>query len=375
MEEKPVVRIGIIGYGMMGKVHSYGYAVAPLLYDLPVRPVVVSISGRNIDGVAKAAEAYKIPHWSTDWRELINNPEIDLIDICTPPSTHSEIAIAAAKAGKAIICEKPLALNYEDSAAAASAVALAEVPNAVGFNYRRLPAVSLMKKMIDQGDIGEIILWRCIWLTDEFSDPSTPFDWRFDRSIGGTTIADLGCHVIDLALWMVGDIDRVNAHSTTFTKHRSSPEGPKEVTVDEASSLFFKFKSGASGTLEVGRIGVRQPCDMRVEINGTKGTLIFDYAKLNELLFGSNDEDPSTYGMKKIRAEHSSHPYAAHWWPIGQGVGYGSSFVNQVADWLGNWPNGKWEPDFAQGARVQAVVEAAEISAATEQWVSVTKID
>ena len=247
----------------------------------------------------------------------------------------------------------------------------AKVPNAIGFNYRRLPAVSLMKKMIDDGDIGEVILWRCTWLTDEFADPATPFDWRFDRKIGGSTIADLGCHVIDLALWMVGDINRVNAHSTTFTKFRSSPEGPKEVTVDEASSLFLDFASGASGTLEVGRVGVRRPCDMLIEINGTKGTLIFDYSNLNELKFGSSNEDIETYGMKTIRAEHASHPFSAHWWPIGQGVGYGSSFVNQIANWFETWPKGDWSPDFAQGARVQAVVEAGEISAKTEKWVSV----
>jgi len=371
LANKPIVNVGIVGYGMMGKAHSYGYRVAPMLYQLPVDINVVAIAGRDAKGVENAANNYQIPRWTTRWQDLVEDPNIDVIDICTPPLTHSEIAIAAAKAGKAIICEKPLAITYAEAAAAAKAVADAKVPNAIGFNYRRLPAVSLMKKMIDDGDIGEVILWRCTWLTDEFADPATPFDWRFDRKIGGSTIADLGCHVIDLALWMVGNINRVNAHSTTFTKFRSSPEGPKEVTVDEASSLFLDFASGASGTLEVGRVGVRRPCDMLIEINGTKGTLIFDYSNLNELKFGSSNEDIETYGMKTIRAEHASHPFSAHWWPIGQGVGYGSSFVNQIANWFETWPKGDWSPDFAQGARVQAVVEAGEISAKTEKWVSV----
>jgi len=368
MNHKPTVNIGIVGYGMMGKAHSYGYRVAPILYQLPVNLNVVAIAGRDGNKLEIAADNYQIPRHTTRWLDLVEDPNIHVIDICTPPLTHAEIAIAAAKARKAVICEKPLAITYQEAAAAEKAVRTSGVLNAVGFNYRRLPAVTLMRNMIRSGEIGEVILWRCTWLTDEFADPSIPFDWRFDRKVGGSTIADLGCHMIDLALWMVGDIQRVNAHSTTFTKFRSSTEGQKEVTVDEASSIFMKFTSGASGTLEVGRVGVRRPCDMVIEINGTKGTLIFDYSNLNELKFGTSFENNKIYGMKLIRAEHISHPYSAHWWPIGQGVGYGSSFVNQISDWFGNWPNGKWDPDFAQGARVQAVVQAAENSAISERW-------
>lgn len=371
MGEKQDVNIGIIGYGMMGKAHSYGYRVAPMLFQLPVNLNVVAIAGRNREKLEQAASNYQIPRATTRWQDLIEDPNIHVIDICTPPLTHAEIAIAAAKAGKAVICEKPLAITLAEAVAAKNAVEGAKVPNAIGFNYRRLPAVSLMRQMVANGDIGEVVLWRCTWMTDEFADPSIPFDWRFDRNIGGSTIADLGCHMIDLALWMVGDITRVNAHSTTYTKFRSSPNGPKEVTVDEASSLFFKFKSGASGTLEVGRMGVRRPCDMVVEINGTKGTLIFDYSNLNELKFGSAEETNEQYGMKTIRAEHVSHPFSAHWWPIGQGVGYGSSFVNQISDWFSSWPKADWSPDFSQGAKVQAVVQAGEESAQTELWVSV----
>jgi predicted dehydrogenase len=371
MEE---VRVGIVGYGMMGKAHSYGYRVAPMLYALPVRPVVAAISGRNAAAVESAARAYEIPSWTTDWRALVDDPTIAIIDICTPPGTHAEIAIAAADAGKAILCEKPLAASYTDAASAADAVTTAGVLNAVGFNYRRLPALALMQRMIKDGMVGDVLLWRANWMSDEFADPTIPFDWRFDRSMGGTSIADLGCHLFDMALWMVGDVDRVSAQSSTFTRQRSTSEGMRDVTVDEASSALLRFNSGAAGTLEVGRTAVRRPCDMTVEVNGTHGTLVFDYARLNELRFGSDEEDAQLYGMRTIRAEHATHPYAAHWWPIGQGVGYGASFVNQVAELFGSWPDGPWSPDFRHGQRVQAICEATERSAHLQEWVEVSDI-
>ena len=220
------VRVGVVGYGMMGRAHSYGYRVAPMLYVLPVRPVVAAISGRDAAAVEAAAEAYEIPAWTTDWRTLVDDPTIDIIDICTPPGTHAEIAMAAAAAGKAILCEKPLTATYADAVVAADAVASSGVLNAVGFNYRRLPALALMQQMIQDGAVGEVLLWRANWMSDEFADPAIPFDWRFDPSMGGTTIADLGCHLFDMALWMVGDVERVqraveHVHPRTF-----HPAGP-----------------------------------------------------------------------------------------------------------------------------------------------------
>lgn len=375
MDDRPEVRVGLVGYGIMGKAHSYGYRVAPMLYQLPVRPIVVAISGRNAAAVEQAATAYEIPSWTTDWRVLIDDPTIDIIDVCTPPGTHAEIAKAAAAAGKAVLCEKPLAVSYADAASAADAAEAGGVLNAVGFNYRRLPALALMHAMIQDGVVGEVLLWRATWLSDEFADPSIPFDWRFEREMGGTTIADLGCHLFDMALWMVGAVEGVNAQSSTFTHIRSTPDGPRPVTVDEASSALLRFESGAAGTLEVARIAVRRPCDLTIEINGTHGTLVFDYSRLNELRYGSDRDDPHIYGMRTIRAEHASHPYAAHWWPIGQGVGYGASFVNQVAELLGSWPDGPWSPDFRQGARVQAVCEATERSAERQEWVAVSEVE
>jgi predicted dehydrogenase len=370
----PELRIGIAGYGMMGRAHCYGYLVAPMLRRLPVTPVVTVMSGRDAAAVEAAATAYGVPETVTDWRDLIARDDVDVIDICTPPGSHAEIAQAAAAAGKAVLCEKPLAVSYAQARAAAEAVSTAGVHNAVGFNYRKLPAVALMHQMITEGAVGEVRLWRATWLSDEFTDPATPYDWRFDRSMGGTTIADLGSHLIDLALWMVGEIKDVCAQSETFIKERSLSEGAAKVTVDDASSALIRFASGARGTVEMARSAVRRPCDFTVEVNGSTGTLIFDYARLNELWFGSAQDEESRYGLTRIRAEHPSHPYAADWWPIGQGVGYGSTFANQVADLLEHWPDQPWTPDFAQGTAVQAVCDAMERSAATDRWVKVAEV-
>jgi predicted dehydrogenase len=364
------VGIGIVGYGMMGKAHSYGYTAAPVMRQLPHRPRLRVISGRDSDKVSRAASAYGIDEWTTDWREVIARPDVDIVDICTPPGTHAEIAEAAARAGKAVICEKPLAVTYTQAAAARDAVEAAGVLNAVGFNYRRLPAVSLMKRMVGDGAVGTIRLVRATWLSDEFVDPAVPFDWRFDRSMGGSTIADLGSHLIDMATWMAGPIAEVSGQSETFTRERSG----KPVTVDEASSALARFESGAIGVFEVARTAVRRPCDFTLEINGERGTLVFEYARLNELRFGDGRDHAELYGMRRIRAEHETHPYARNWWPIGQGVGYGASFVNHLGDLLERWPDGPWEPDFAQGAAVQAVCEAIERAAAERRWVTVGEV-
>ena len=370
----PELRIGVVGYGTMGRAHSYGYRAAPSFASLPMHPVVKLISGREEAAVAAAAAAYGAEGWTTDWRELVARADIDMVDICTPPGTHAEIAEAAASAGKAVLSEKPLGSSYAQARAAWAAVERAGVRNAIGFNYRRVPAVALMRRMIADGTIGDVRLWRATWLSDEFTDPATPFDWRFDRAMGGTTIADLGSHMLDMALWMVGPIAEVTAQSETFIRTRPSPEGDQAVTIDDASSALIRFEGGARGTVEMARMAVRRPCDFSVEVNGTKGTLHFDYPRMNELLYGDAGDDPGLYGMRRIRAEHPSHPYAELAWPIGQGIGYGETFVSQAVDLVRGWPTGAWSPSFADGLAVQAVCDAMERSAAERRWVSVAEI-
>jgi len=364
------VGIGIVGYGMMGRAHAYAYTAAPVMRRLRHHPRLRVMSGRDREKVAAAAAAYGVAESVDDWRELVARPDVDIVDICTPPGTHAEIAAAAAAAGKAVICEKPLAISYAEARRAAQAVDKARVLNAVGFNYRRLPAVSLMKRMIDEGAVGAVRLWRATWLSDEFVDPAIPFDWRFDRTMGGTTIADLGSHLVDLALWMVGPVAAVSGQSATFVAERSG----RQVTVDDASAALAEFASGARGVFEMARAAVRRPCDFTIEVNGDRGTLVFDYPRLNELRFGDGSDRAELYGMRRIRAEQHTHPYARDWWPVGQGVGYGSSFVNHLGDLVEAWPDGPWEPDFRQGAEVQAVCEAIERSAAERAWVAVADV-
>ncbi len=370
MSAPPDVGIGIVGYGLMGRAHAYGYTVAAQIRDLPVTPRLRVINGRDQEAVARAARRYGVAEWTDDWRELVGRDDVQIVDVCTPPGTHAEIVEAAVSAGKAVLCEKPLAADYAGAAAAARAAARAGVPNAVGFNYRRLPALALMKQLIDEGRVGDVLLWRGTWLSDEFLDPSVPFDWRFDRELGASTLSDLGAHLVDLALWMVGGVDRVTAQSETFTRERSG----RPVDVDDASSALVVFSNRARGTFEVAKTCARRPCDFFVEVNGTAGTLRFEYPHLNELWYGDARDEERSYGMRRIRAEHPTHPYASDWWPIGQGIGYGASFANQAADLLERWPAGPWEPDLAQGARVQAVCEAMERSASEGRWFDVAEI-
>ncbi len=362
------VGIGIVGYGLMGRAHAYGYTLAPRVRDLAVVPRLRVISGRDEAAVAAAAGRYGVEESTTDWRRLVERDDVDIVDVCTPPGTHPEIVEAAAAAGKAVVCEKPLAADYASARAAADAARA--VPNAIGFNYRRLPALALFHRLVRDGAVGDVLLWRASWLSDEFLDPDIPFDWRFEKRMGASTFADLGAHLVDLALWTVGPIAEVSAQSETFTRTRSE----RTVDVDEASSALLRFEGGARGTLEVARVCARRPCDFTVEVNGTRGTLRFDYERLNELWYGDAREDGGFYGLRRIRAEHVSHPYAADWWPIGQGVGYGVSFVNQAADLLERWPGGPWDPDLEHGARVQAVCEAMERSAAERRWVGVGEV-
>ncbi len=374
----PEVGIGIIGYGMMGKAHSYGYTLAPHIRALGCRPQLRVISGRHRDGVEHAARTYGVDRAVTDWRRVIAASDVDIVHICTPPGTHAELVGAAAQAGKAVVCEKPLAADYADALRATDAVRRAGVNNAIGFNYRRLPALSLMKQMIDEGRIGEPRLWRGTWLSDEFLDPEVPFDWRFRRSQGASTIADLGAHLIDLAGWMIGEVESVSAQSETFVTARRDPAGgdavQAEVDVDDASSALLRFRGGALGVFETAKIGPRRPCDFVVEINGSRGTLRFDYARLNELWYGDADEPAELYGMRRIRAERQEHPQTQGWWPIGQGIGYGASFVNQAADLLQQWPDGTWTPDLQTGLQVQAVCTAIERAALQRRWVEVADV-
>lgn len=365
------LRVAIIGYGAMGRAHAYAYRAQPLIRPRAVRFVPVVMTGRHVEALTNVARDCEIPETATDWRDVIGRADIDVIDICTPPGTHAEIAVAAAQAGHAVICEKPLAANLADAVNARDAVVAAGVHHAVGFNYRRLPALSLLAQMVERGELGDVHLWRGTWLSDEFVDPKTPFDWRFESATGGSTIGDLGSHLIDLATWMLGPIAEVAAISSTFVSERPYEGRTRRVEIDDASSALLRFASGAQGTMEVARAAPRRPCDFVVEINGSRGTAVFSYEHLNELWFASVDDDPRLYGMRRIRAEHPLQPETQGWWAIGQGVGYDASFINQVAAMAEAWPDQAWQPGFEVGASVAAVCDALERSVESRCWISV----
>jgi predicted dehydrogenase len=368
------VRVAIVSYGMMGRAHAYGYRAAPFIRPSDVHFVPVIMTGRHAKEVETAARNCDISEWPTQWESVVERDDIDVVDICTPAGTHAEIAVAASRAGKSVICEKPLALNYAAAASARDAALQAGVRHAVGFNYRRLPALSLMAEMIAGGELGEVLLWRGTWLSDEFSDNATPFDWRFDAAMGGTTIADLGSHLIDLATWMIGPVDEVVAASATFASERRDGSSSRRVEIDDASSALVHFASGSQGTFEVARIVPRRPCDFVVEVNGTKATAMFSYNRLNELWFGSVDDDPRLYGLRRIRTEHVMQPETQGWWPIGQGVGFDASFINQASALAATWHSRQWTPGFVEGAAVVAVCDAMERSVRERRWVNVSDV-
>ena len=370
------VRIGIVGYGLMGRAHCYGYRVAPMLRRLPVTPVVTVMSGRDAAAVGAAAAAYGVPAHVTSWQTLVERDDVDIVDICTPPGTHAEIAMAAAAAGKAVLCEKPLAATYAQARAAAQAVTEAGVRNAVGFNYRRLPAVALMRRMIADGAVGEPRLWRASFLSDEFTDPATPFDWRFDRAMGGTTIADLGSHLIDLALWMVGEISAVCAQSQTFIGQRALPGGgTAAVTVDDASSALLTFVIRGARR---GRDGARRGPAARVTSPWRSTAAPAPWCSTTPGSTSSGSA-PRTTIRRRTGCGGSGPSIPAIPMPrTGGRSGRGSataplSRTRPPTCWRAGRA-AEWTPDFGQGARVQAVCEAMERSAAGGRWVPVAEV-
>ena len=247
------VGIGVVGYGAMGKAHAYAYTASPVMRAARWRPHLTVISGRHPEAVSAASTALGFEEWTTDWRGVVERPDVDIVDICSPPGSHAEVVEHAARNGKAVLCEKPLAVTLAAAESAAACVAASGVLNVVCFNYRYLPAIALMKEPVANGEIGDVLLWRGSWLSDEFLDPGIPFDWRFDPGMEGTTIGDLGCHLVDLAQWMVGPVASVCAQSSTFTTQRIDPNGDGQVPVlvDEASSALVRFSNGAAGVFEV----------------------------------------------------------------------------------------------------------------------------
>jgi predicted dehydrogenase len=383
----------MIGYGFMGKAHSNAWRQAPHFFSLPATIEMHTICGRNAKAVEEARVKFGWKHASTDWREVVNSPDIDIIDISTSNLTHAEIGIAAAKAGKHVFCEKPLAMNVADAKKMVAAARQSRVKNMVGFNYRRVPAIAYAKKIIDSGKLGEIRHFRGTYLQSWVSDPNFPMNWRLRKETAGSGAhGDLCAHLIDLAHFLVGDIEAVVGLQETFIKERrkeaqaiglgaTAGKGFEKVTVDDASvflARFTKSKSvaaGAYGTFEATRLAPGHKNYNRFEINGANGSLIFCFERMNELEYCNRTDPDDQPGFKTILCTERVHPYVGAWWPPGHVLGYEHTFIHEVVDFVEAVAKNKpIAPDFVTGAKCVAVLEAATKSNSSNRWIKVPVI-
>jgi predicted dehydrogenase len=382
---KKKLNIAMIGYKFMGRTHSNGWRQAPRFFDVPYEPVLHTVCGRNAEAAAKAAEQLGWARAATDWRSVVEDPEIDVIDVSTANDTHAEISIAAAKAGKAILCEKPLARTVAEARRMLQAVEKAGVVNMVCHNYRRIPAMALARRMIERGDLGRIFHYRARYLQDWIVDPEFPLVWRLQGDIAGSgTHGDINAHIIDLGRYLVGEIDEVCGMMETFIKQRPIAQatdgglGAKggrkmgQVTVDDAALALGRFKNGALLNLEATRFALGRKNGIQIEINGSKGSLYFDFEDMNRLKFYNGSDPAEASGFRDILVTDGSHPYVGNWWPGGHIIGYEHTFVHTMADFLQAVKKGRSvQPTFRDGYANQVVLEAVERSAKTRKWVKV----
>ncbi|WP_033327707.1 Gfo/Idh/MocA family protein [Streptomyces yerevanensis] len=379
---RPPLGIGMVGYAFMGAAHSQGWRTVGRVFDLPRRPVLAAVCGRDGQAVRAAADRLGWAAAETDWRALITRDDVDLVDICTPGDSHAEIALAALAAGKHVLCEKPLANTVEEAEAmteAAEAAAARGQVAMVGFNYRRVPATSLARKMVAEGRLGALRHVRVTYLQDWLVDPQFPLTWRLRKETAGSgALGDLGAHIVDLAQYLVGEpVVGVSALTETFVRERPLPGGPTsglsavsangvgQVTVDDAAVFTGRFASGALASFEATRYATGRKNALRIELNGEHGSLAFDLERLNELEYHDHREPGTHAGFRRILVTEPDHPYLEAWWPPGHGLGYEHSFVHQARDLVTAIAEGSAPvPSFADGLQVQRVLAAVEESAA-----------
>ena len=373
------LRIGLIGIGFMGRTHSNGYKrVGDFFPALAYRPVLKAVCSRNAEKVKAFAEQWGYESTETEWKKLIARDDIDAVDICTPNDFHAEIAIAAAAAGKMILCEKPLARNLAESQTMVDAIEKAGVKNTVWYNYRRLPAVTLAKQIIDSGKIGRIFHYRANFLQDWTINANLPQGgeglWRMDASVAGSgVLGDLLSHCIDTAMWLNGGIKDVTAMTETFIKERVHQLTGKvqEVTIDDACSFICHFNNGSLGLFESTRYARGHKALYTFEINGANASIRWDLHDLNRLEYFDNADESNVKGWRSIHVTDGDHPYMDKWWVPGLGIGYEHSFVHQVADFLNSLETGKpCSPTFTEAHQTQKVCEAVLESAKSGTWKS-----
>jgi predicted dehydrogenase len=379
--DRPILGVGLIGYAFMGAAHSQAWRTAPHFFDLPLRPELTVLAGRDAARVRDAADRLGWAGTETDWRRVIERDDVALVDVCTPGDTHAEIAIAALEAGKHVLCEKPLANTVAEAEAMAAAAARAAeqgVRSMVGFTYRRVPAIGLARQLVAEGRLGEIRHVRAQYLQDWIADPQAPMSWRLEKDKAGSgALGDIGAHIVDLTQYITGQaLTGVSAVLETFVKQRPLPTSTGklggvggaetgEVTVDDAAMFLGRFTGGALATFEATRFALGRKNAIRIEINGSAGSLAFDFEDMNVLQFFDGTEPPEVAGFRRILVTEPEHPYVSAWWPAGHGLGYEHGFTHQVVDLVTAIAKGENPaPSFADGLQVQRVLEAVERSAA-----------
>lgn len=377
--EAPEIGVGMMGYAFMGKAHTNAFKKLPyMVYPPPAIPKLVAIAGRNEESVKEAAKRYGYTTYYTDWKQLISDDRIQLFDNGGPNDAHAEPCIAAARAGKHILCEKPLARNAKEAAEMLEAVEKAGVVHMVAHNYRFVPAIRLARDLIESGKLGQIYHFRAVYLQEWIMDPNFPFVWRLDKNVSGSgALGDLGSHIIDLARFLVGEPRKVSAMAKTFIKQRPLPGGGSaEVTVDDAFVSLVEFENGAVGTLEASRFCAGRKNHQVLEINGANGTIVFDLERLNELQVFWKDEQPrETQGFHNVLVSESYHPFWQHWWPQGHIIGWEHTFVHEIAHLLDAIVNQKaiapYGADFLDGYKNAVICDAILESAEKEKTITI----
>ncbi|MFV1878376.1 Gfo/Idh/MocA family protein [Nioella sp.] len=372
MSDRTSLNIGLIGTGFMGQAHALGYATAEKVFDLPYGLTLRTVADVTEEAAAKAAKRFGFDSWTTDWRDLLNDPEIDVIDITAPNALHKEMALAAIAAGKHVFCEKPLAPLSADAREMAKAAKAAGVVTQVGFNYLCNPMMGLAKQMIEAGELGEIRSYRGIHAEDYMADASAPHSFRTDPA-GGGVLADLGSHALATAEYLLGPITRVMGDCVTAIDSRPDRNGtPAPVLVDDVSRAFLRFENGATGSIEANWIATGRKMQHDFEVHGSKGALILSQERLNELHFYSTDDAPGRRGFRKIEAGPEHDPYGLFCVAPGHQIGFNDLKAIEIAGYIGAIAGQQPEPfGFDAGTRIQHLVETILVSSADGGWKAV----
>src|SRR3954466_15700340 len=376
------LNVGMIGYGFMGRAHSNAYRKVSNFFDLEYQPVLKAACARDAGKIKEFAQKWGYESTETDWRKLLERKDIDAVDICTPNNTHKEIAIAAAKAGKMILCEKPLSMNAPEGEEMVRAVESAKVPNMVWYNYRRVPAVTFAKQLIDEGKLGRIFHYRANFLQDWTISADLPQGgtglWRLDINAAGSGVTgDLLAHCIDTAIWLNGSIAKVTAMTETFIKERKHTLTGKveKVGIDDACAFLARFNNGSLATFESTRYARGHKALYTFEINGENASIAWDLHDLHRLQYFDYRDESKLRGWRSIHVTDGDQPYMKNWWVPGLQIGYEHTFVHQVADFLKGLEDGKIPgPRFKDGLATDYVTDAVLQSAKSKQWVKVKKV-